>query len=138
MDKKWMYTSSRRKKMKISPAAPFEDPDEVAVTFPKVRSRRFPTKVMYMGIIAPPSLQHNFDGKIMMKRISAKRPSQQEAFNNKITDNAIINELIESGGWKDLVSDGEDILISDLIDRMQDTYQFVFSGRHELAPATEC
>ena len=32
--------------------------------------------------------------------------------------------MIAEGHWKSLVHDGEDILIADLIDRMQDTYHF--------------
>ena len=54
LDEKWIYTTSRRRKLKVLPPADFEDAEEVRVTNPKVRSRRHPCKIMYMGIVAPP------------------------------------------------------------------------------------
>jgi hypothetical protein len=36
----------------------------------KTRSRRFPTKVMFQGIVSQPYPEHNFNCQIMLKRVS--------------------------------------------------------------------
>ena len=130
LDEKWMYTTSRRKQLKILPPAPWEDPEEVAVSFPKLRNRRAPCKVMYMGIVARPEPKYQFEGKIMLKRISKMRNTRHKSFNKKLTDDYYINDLIEHGHWKSLVPESPfpdvdtDIVIADLIQLMQDTYHF--------------
>lgn len=125
LDEKWMYTTSRRKKLKILPPAPWEDADEVAVAHPKIRNRRFPCKVMYMGIVAPPELEYEFKGKIYLKRISKPRKQQKPSYNKRYTDSHLTNSLIEEGHWKTLIPEQDtDIIVSQLVDLMQDTYHF--------------
>ena len=124
LDEKWMYTTSRRKKLKILPPAAWEDPQEVEVLFPKIRNRRFPCKVMYLGVIAPPAPEYNFEGKIMLKRISKDRVQQINSFNTKVSDSQVVNSLISSGDWRNLVLQHSDMPISSLIDLMQDRYHF--------------
>ena len=53
LDEKWFYTSSRRKKLKMLPRAMFETEQQSFTAKPKLRSRRFPVKVMFMGLICP-------------------------------------------------------------------------------------
>ena len=45
VDEKWFYTTSRRRKIKILPAGPFEDPEKVKPKIPRCISRRHPMKV---------------------------------------------------------------------------------------------
>ena len=54
LDKKWFYITSRRRKMKLLPAQPGESEDVVANEVPTTRSRRFPVKSMYLGVVANP------------------------------------------------------------------------------------
>ena len=55
LDEKWFYTTSRRKKLKILPQAEFKTKGDAFISKPKLRSRRFPCKVMFMGITCPPT-----------------------------------------------------------------------------------
>jgi hypothetical protein len=54
IDEKWFYVFTKRKKNKYLPPALFEKLSEVFIPSRKIRSRRFVTKVMFMGIVAPP------------------------------------------------------------------------------------
>jgi hypothetical protein len=67
LDEKWFYTKTYQSKIKFLPPSIHEEPEEAHCYAPKVRSRRFPCKVMFMRIIAPPIKEQNFDGKILLK-----------------------------------------------------------------------
>ena len=82
------------------PPHPTENVDDVFEPARKTRSRRFPTKCMYMGIVAPPDPEMLFDGKIMMKRVSKTVLTKQLCYNQKFSENYHINQLIKSGEWK--------------------------------------
>lgn len=66
LDEKWFFTTSQRKKLKILPQAEFETCEDADVNLPKLRSRRFPVKVMFMGVVARPVPEHDFNGKIYL------------------------------------------------------------------------
>jgi hypothetical protein len=51
LDEKWFYTRSNCNRLKILPLSMFEQPKDAHCHAPKVRSRQFPCKVMYMGIV---------------------------------------------------------------------------------------
>ena len=59
LDEKWFYIFTKRKKKKCLPAGPGETSADVFVPSRKIRSRRFVSKVMVMGIIAPLTLISN-------------------------------------------------------------------------------
>ena len=90
LDEKWFYTSSRRKKMKVLPPATFESVKDSFVTSPKTRSRRFPCKVMYMGIVCPP-VEGLSDGKVMMKRVSRLITTE-----NNLTINILFQIMLQT------------------------------------------
>ena len=46
LDEKWFYTTSRRRKIKVLPACPHEDPNDVKPEHPRCISRRHPVKVI--------------------------------------------------------------------------------------------
>jgi len=73
---------------------------------PKVRSRRFPIKCMFLGSIDRPRPKYGFDGKILLKRISEKWKVTRETSNQKFSDDAFINSEIKDGEWKSLHVDG--------------------------------
>ena len=84
LDEKWFYTSSRRKKLKLLPRASFESEEDAFVAKPKLRSKRFPCKVMFMGVICPP-VDGKTNGRILLKRVSERV---------QIKDNRTINILL--------------------------------------------
>ena len=47
LDEKWFYTTPRRRKLKVLHPGPGEDPAEVALCVPTIRSRQFPVKVRH-------------------------------------------------------------------------------------------
>ena len=121
LDEKWMYTTSRRKKLKILPIAEWEDPNEALVPQPKIRSRRHACKIMYLGVVAPPDQHHCFDGKILLKRCCRARPQKRLSHNKNFTPSFLTNNMIVEGEWRELVGAG-DITSDELILRMKDTY----------------
>ena len=59
LDEKWFYTTSRRKRIKQLPKSLAENQEPKYVA-PKIRSRWFPVKVMYPGVVAVPQDEHEF------------------------------------------------------------------------------
>ena len=102
LDEKWFYITSRRKKLKYLPPGPGETEEDARIIAPKMRSRRFPTKVMYLGVVAPPNTEKNFDGKIFLKRVSKNNVTKRVSYNQHFHDNFLINHEIKNGAWKDL------------------------------------
>ena len=67
------------------------------VPLPRVRSRRHPCKVMYLGIVAPPDKKHNFDGKVYFKRVSKFVPQAQTSHSSTVfSDDYKLNEVIKN------------------------------------------
>ena len=64
---KMVLYNQQEKKMKIIPKAAFESQKDTFVDSPKVRSRRFPCKVMFLGVVCPPDKNHNIDGKVYLR-----------------------------------------------------------------------
>ena len=58
LDEKWFYTTNRRRRIKKLPLTEAEkNSEENKVPMyrrPKIRSRRYPVKVMYLGVVANP------------------------------------------------------------------------------------
>lgn len=71
LDEKWFYTTNHQNKLKILPEGRFEYQGNCLVNYPKIRSRHFPVKVMYLGVVVRPRMDdHEFDGKILLQRVS--------------------------------------------------------------------
>lgn len=93
LDEKWFYTTCRRKLMKVLPREESEL-SPVVYKRPQMRNRRFPIKVMYLGVVACPVEEHGFDGKVFLKRVS-KRKTVARASRNKnfCADSNVNNSL---------------------------------------------
>ena len=78
------------------------------VPVPRVRSRRNPCKVMFLGIVAPPDKKRNFDGKIMLKRVSKfKRQEKNSHSSKQFSDDFRLTELIcTNNDWMGIYTDG--------------------------------
>jgi hypothetical protein len=102
LDEKWFYTTSRRTKNKIIPKTIYETEEDAKFNSPKIRSRRFATKVMFMGVVSPPNRRYNHDGKIFLHRISEHSELKRLSHNQKFSNSFIINHAIKKGEWKEL------------------------------------
>ena len=100
LDEKWFYTTSRRRTMKVLPmVAGFEDEMQIPTyNRPKIRSRRYPVKVMYLGVVACPLDEHDFDGRIFLKRVSRRRKVTRASRNSRFSIHVEANEQLLKGG----------------------------------------
>lgn len=69
-DEKWLYTTNRRQTMKIRPAYVVETGSKPTYHPRRNRSRRHPTKVMFLRVVACPQVANNFDGKDCLHQVS--------------------------------------------------------------------
>lgn len=81
---------------------PLEDPSGIKVNRPKERSRRYPVKVMYMAVVAPPNEEEGFDGKVFMTRISVPKEWKKTTYHSRFTDCAVGNAVLsaKTDGWR--------------------------------------
>jgi len=101
LDEKWFYLSSRRRKIKILPPGPGEDPDEVAPHMPTAISRRHALKVMVLGVVGKPHPDKGFDGRVLKKRVSKMEEYKKTVYSQNFTDDATANGLLKDGQWFD-------------------------------------
>ena len=106
LDEKWFYTTNRRRKIKYLPKGPHEREEDVDTSHPKIISRRFPVKAMFLGVVARPQVRNNFNGKILLERISQQEKVKRNSTNQNFSDDVIINTQIKSGEWKQYYVDG--------------------------------
>jgi len=50
---------------------------------------------MYMGIVARPRPEHNFDGKVLLLRVSEQRQLKQATSTECFVDDALLNAMIK-------------------------------------------
>ena len=91
IDEKWFYTTNRRRKIKKLPLGPNEKEGDDAIIIPKMRSRRFPVKTMFMGVVGRPREDKGFNGKIYLKRVSEEVSLQKRATNQNFSPDRNIN-----------------------------------------------
>jgi hypothetical protein len=101
LDEKWFYKRNRRRKLKDLPLDPNLEPAGAdKLFFPKATSRRFPVKVMYMGVVGRPNLEQNFDGKILLLRVSRPKQLSRATGSERFVSDATMNGLLKEGGWR--------------------------------------
>ena len=108
LDEKWFYTVTRRRKIKILPHATHEPIGADFVKRPKTRSRRFPIKIMYLGVVGRPRTvgDTHFNGRIMLERISKTSQVVKKTKHQRFTTDAVANYELKNGRWKDLYVNG--------------------------------
>jgi len=57
---------------------------------------------MYMGVVARPRPDKNFDGKILLLRVSKEKVLKQAASNQRFADNIHLNNSLREGDWRSL------------------------------------
>ena len=89
--------------MKVLPKAEHE-PREPKYRKPKMRSRRYPVKVMYLGVVANPQEERNFDGRVYLKRVSNQVTATRRSTNQRFSDDVDVNTAIMNGEWTEVVT----------------------------------
>ena len=66
-------------------------------------------KVMFLGVVACPNAEHDFDGKILLKRVSKRRQVQRASMNKRYSVDALVNDILKRGeeSWHNLYITGE-------------------------------
>ena len=100
--------------MKVLPRAPWETEREAYIDTPKLRSRRFPTKVMYMGVVGRP-IEGRCDGKVFLQRVATTKTTNRSSFNQ---------HFFKSGDWKKLLveDDLDDVLCEEVFNLIGEYY----------------
>ena len=109
LDEKWFYTDSRRRTIKFLPPTEEEKTADPSLSFPrrkKVVSRRYCEKVMFLGVVACPRPEHEFDGRVFLKRVAKEKVLTRASPHQRFTDDAILNTEIKNGGWRNMFVDG--------------------------------
>ena len=135
LDEKWFYTTSRRKQIKQLPKSLAENQEPKYVA-PKIRSCQFPVKVMYLGVVAAPQDEHEFSGRVFLKRVSKCEVQKRASRNQRFSVDVLINESLKNGSWRNLVV--EDQQVGDVLDEIVSNFdldEFV-SDRLELVYTT--
>ena len=69
-----------------------------------MRSRRYPVKVMYLGVVANPQEERNFDGRVYLKRVSNQVTATRRSTNQRFSDDVDVNTAIMNGEWTEVVT----------------------------------
>ena len=60
---------------------------------------------MFLAVVAAPILEHGFDGKIFVDRVSSWKPYEKSTCNQRFTDDAQLNGQLRGGQWLELLVD---------------------------------
>lgn len=66
----------------------------------------FIIQVMYLGVVAKPEPNRNFDGKIFLKRVSEEVEYKKKTHNQNFSDDACINGQLKDGEWMTMHTEG--------------------------------
>ena len=93
-------TTCRRKKIKHLLKGSHEKDGADKLVRSKMRSRRFPIKCMFMGVITRPLPRRNFDGKILLERVSEQVEVTRQTAHTNFTDDVLMNTSLKNGKWR--------------------------------------
>lgn len=104
LDEKWFYISSRRRRRKLLPRSEGEPEGVGEKQRHMATSRRHAIKIMYLGVVARPRPEYNFDGKIGIWRVMQRRPLKKATTTRNFSHDTIVNAEIEKL-WRTIVSE---------------------------------
>ena len=123
LDEKWFYVTNRRRKIKRLPLGDGEAPGIDFVPSPKMRSRRFPVKSMFMGVVAKPQPDRGFSGRIHLERISEDVTVARRTTHQRFSDDRLVNQQLKNGEWRKLVPDNSDMTSLELAHLIGEVYE---------------
>ena len=107
IDKKWLYTTNCRCKVKKLPLGKHEPKGVEYVPINQILLRRFPVKIMFMSVICRPVPHMNCNGKIHTERVIQTRVMQKITAHTNFCDNVLINNEMNNSNWCTLVTDND-------------------------------
>ena len=113
--KRFLYYESKEK-IKRLPLGKYETAGVERVSTPKKISRRFPIKSMFLGVVTRPIPHRNFDGRILLERVSKQTTVSKLTTHTNFSDHILINSAIKKGEWKDLFQGNKELTIGEIID----------------------
>ena len=75
---------------------------------------------MYLGVVAGPNVEHEFDGRVFLKRVSKVQFQRRSSRNQRISVDVLVNESLKSGSRRELVL--EDQRVDDVLDSICTNY----------------
>ena len=97
LDEKWFYTTNRRNKIKKLPRGVHEPVGVDIITHPKIVSRRYPIKSMFLGVVGRPIPYRGFDGKVLLERVSKDVLVIKQPAHQNFSDDILVNSAIKEG-----------------------------------------
>ena len=85
---------------------------------------------MFLGVVAQPKPEHDFDGKIFLEQVARMEAYKQTTHNQNFTDDASVNGIIKNGEWMEAVN-GE-CSLGDLQDMITSNYSLDADIRERL------
>ncbi len=85
--------------MKILPIADMKAGRIYAYGPPRIRSRRYPKKVMYLGVVACAKPSYNFGGKVCLHQVSCTKILTRRSRNKRFLVDVGIVQSTVSGEW---------------------------------------
>ena len=107
--------------MRILPKADFESDDDAFIPKPKLRSRRYPCKVMFMGLVCPPIKKAETgevlaDGKILLKRVSEQVQQKRSSYHQHFIASYETNHMLKNHKWRELyLKDGPKLTVAEFL-----------------------
>ena len=120
IDEKWFYLQSKCTKFKYLPPGSFKTEEDALVKHPKEQSCHFALKVMFMGIVAPPNIEKNFDGKIYMKRVCNQVKQKATSYNQIFHETYEINNMLKDGVWREFYDKG--MTFKEFVEQIEATF----------------
>ena len=86
--------------MKRLPIGKFDKAGLEHVSTPKIISRQFPIKSKFLGVVSRPIPHRNFDGRILIERVSVQTTVSKLTAHTNFSDDVLINSAIKRGSGK--------------------------------------
>ena len=99
-----------------------EVPGSDFIPAPKMRSRRFPVKSMFIGVVARPQPAKGFNGRIHLERISEQVKVTKRTAHHRFTDDRLINSELKNENWRNLYLIDSDITTRQLAEEIGVVY----------------
>ena len=71
------------------------------IIFPKIISRRFPVKPMFLVVLDRPIIYRGFNGKMLIESITKEVVVSNLTAHQNISDDVLVNDAIKSVEWID-------------------------------------
>ena len=89
---------------------------------PKMMSRRFPIKLIFLGVVVRPLAHKGFDGKILLEQVGELIAVTQLMASQKFSDDVNIHTVVKGDNWKMLCDDSGSISSADVTNTIGNHY----------------